>query len=263
MKKYLFLLSTCVLMSACGKNEASESPTASTAVAPASTVSSQTVYRVFTEQSYPPFIMHSGVDQIDGFEYDLLNEIGKRQGFTVKFIPYVWEGLFKTLNEGKADIVSSGITITDERKQQMLFSDPYFETETVLLLNKDAQSTIHKFADMRGQKIAVKRGTLQDNLVKQYGGNPIYEDSSWLTVKSTISHDTLATLGDFGVLAYFAQKYPSENLAVVKNPTSPKEQLGFAVKKDNIALQTKLNDGLKQLKTDGTYQQLYQKWFGQ
>lgn len=258
MKTSILFLSTCLLMSACGKTEVADN---NSSIASAPQASHQPVYRVLTEQSYPPFIMHSGIDQIEGFEYDLLTEIAKRQGFQVEFAPYTWNGLFDTLNTGKSDIVSSGITITEERKQKMSFSDPYFETETVLLLDKNIGS-IQKFVDMRGKKIAVKAGTFQDNMVKQNGGVPTYADSSWLTVKSTIAKQTAATLGDFGVLSYFANKYPEEHLKVVKDPTSEKEQLAFVVKKDNVELQNKLNLGLKQLKTDGTYQQLYQKWFG-
>lgn len=257
MKYSILFLSTCLLMVACKKNEVVADLAASDVIAE----SNQPVYRVLTEQSYPPFILHSGIDKIEGFEYDLLTEIAKRQGFQVKFSPYTWEGLFDTLDSGQSDIVSSGITVTDERKKRMLFSDPYFETETVLLMKKDVYS-IQKFSEMRGKKIAVKRGTFQDNMVKQNGGNPTYADSSWLTVKNTMAKETAATLGDFGVLTYFAKKYPDENLKIVKDPSSEKEQLAFVVKKDNVALQNKLNVGLQQLKADGTYQQLYQKWFG-
>ncbi len=261
MKQYLWLLSACVLMSACGKNNTdTTTPAASATTSPPA--ASQTVYRVYTEQSYPPFIMHSSAEEINGFEYDLLNEIAKRQGFQVKFTPYIWDGLFDTLNNGKADIVSSGITITEERKQKMSFSDPYFETETVLLLGKETQN-IKKFADIRGKQISVKQGTFQDNLVQQYGGEPMYGDSSWLTVKNTIAKYSAATVGDFGVLSYFAKKYPDEGLKVVKDPSSVKEELGFVVRKDNTELQSKLNQGLQQMKADGTYQKLYQKWFGE
>lgn len=258
MKYAILFLSTCLLMSACGKTEVSDNNPAATSAPQAS---QQPVYRVLTEQSYPPFIMHMGIDKVEGFEYDLLTEIAKRQGFEVKFSPYTWQGLFDTLDKGEADIVSSGITVTEERKQKMSFSDPYFETETVLLLSKNS-GNLQKFIDMRGKRIGVKAGTFQEAMVTQHGGESIYADSSWLSVKSTIGKQTAATLGDFGVLSYFANKYPEEQLKVVKDPTSEKEQLAFVVKKDNVALQNKLNLGLKQLKTDGTYQQLYQKWFG-
>lgn len=256
MKYPVLFLSVCLLMSACGKNNAPTNNADS-----AATSSEQPVYRVFTEQSYPPFIMHLGVDKVEGFEYDLLTEIAKRQGFQLSFTPYTWEGLFDTLNADKADILSAGITVTEDRKKRMLFSEPYFETETVLLLNKNT-TNIHKFSDMRGKKIAVKQGTFQDNMIKYYGGESTYAESSWLTVKSTIAQYSAATLGDLGVLSYFATKYPEEGLKVIKDPSSDKEQLAFVVKKDNVELQSKLNQGLQQLKTDGTYQQLYQKWFG-
>lgn len=259
-KSLLFAVSLC-LLNACHSGESQIAASSAPAATPASSTEKQAHYRVYTEQSYLPFIAHDG-SKVSGFEHDILDEISKRQGFTVSYTPYVWEGLFDTLNSGKADIVSSGITITDERQKIMAFTDPHFETETVLLTHKK-NADIKKFADIRNKKIAIQKGTLQSRIVEEYQGIPVFAETSWLSVKSTIKHDSDATLGDLGLFKYFVKTYESEGLTVIQDPHSPKEQLGFGVKKDNVELQNKLNQGLKQIKADGTYQQIYQKWFGQ
>lgn len=258
MRQYLLILATSLFMLNACNNETTAPQTTETTPPAAS---NQPTYRVYGEQNYLPFILQTSATDVSGFEYDVLMEIAKRQGFHLTFTPYTWEGLFDTLEKGQADIVSSGITITDERKQKMLFTDPHFETETVLLTHKD-KPDMKKFTDMKGKKIAVQKNTLQGNIVEQYGGTPIALETSWLAVKHTMTKQSDASLGDYGLFKYLSKNYEAEGLVVVQDPSSTKEQLGFGVKKDNTALQAKLNQGLQQIKTDGTYERIYQKWFG-
>ncbi|UOP05247.1 transporter substrate-binding domain-containing protein [Conchiformibius kuhniae] len=253
MRRHFFLL-LLPLLGACGAGDNGQT---------ASQASALPEYRVFTEQSYPPFIMHGG-SETSGFEYDLLNAIAAKQGFTLNYTPHLWAGLFDTLDAGKSDILSAGITITEARKEKMSFSEPYFETESALLVGKDSQ--IKSFADMMGKKIAVKEGTSQDQTVKQYQkgvGEPVYVATTWFTIRETMAGNTDAALGDWGVMRYYTKQHGKEyGISVVRDPKAEKELLGFAVKKDNTQLQSKLNRGLAQLKADGSYDKIYQKWFG-
>lgn len=259
MRQYFMLLITSLFMlTACSES----APTQQTSQASPPPESAKPTYRVFSELNYLPFISQTNMNNISGFEYDLLTEIAKRQGFQLTFTPYTWEGLFDTLEKGQSDIVCSGITITDERKQKMMFTDPYFESETVLLTHKDT-ADIKKFADMKGKKISVQKGTLQGDIVKQHNGIPIALDTSWLAVKHTLTKDSDAALGDYGLFLYLSKNYEAEGLMLIRDPNSSKEQLGFGIKKGNTQLQNKLNQGLQQIKADGTYNRIYQKWFGE
>lgn len=256
MKKHLRILSlaTMLLLNGCD-----DAPTSTPTPMP-----THRTYRVFTEQSYPPFIMHGG-HQVSGFEYDLLDAIAKNQGFELHYTAHLWAGLFDALQEDRADILSAGITITETRKAKMLFSNPYFETETVLLVSKDAP--IKTFNDLMGKKVAVKKGTSQDQIVHQYQkghGQAIYVGTTWLAIREIIKNNADAALGDWGVMRYYVKKHGDEyGIHVVRHTNAEKEQLGFAIQKNNVELQKKINDGLAQLKKDGTYQQIYQKWFGE
>lgn len=252
MKKYLYVL--LLLTAAC-------SPSDHTA-ASASDGKEQAEYRVLTEHSYPPFIMHADNGEVSGFEYDVLQAVAAKQGFTLKYHAHPWAGLFQALNDNRADIVSAGITITDERKKQMDFSDPYFETESVLLVGKRFPKNIKSFAQLKGMAVAVKSETSQDEVLLANGATPFYTDTTWQSVSAILNHKTDAALGDLGVMSHYAKRYEKEGMHVVRDPNAVKESLGFGVKKDNAALQNQINDGLSAIRKDGTYDKIYQKWFG-
>lgn len=253
MKRLLsvFLLLPC--LQACSSDESS----------PADEQTRKPQYRVFIEQTYPPFIMHGG-DQASGFEYELLEAIAAKEGFTLSYTPYLWAGLFDALKQDQADILSAGITITDARKEKMLFSDPHFETESVLLVHK--QSNIKSFNDIIGKKIGAKKGTMQEQIIQQYQkgyGQIVDIPTTWMSVSRTMTGQTDGALGDLGVMQYYAKQYGSQyGIEVVRDPKAVKEQLAFAVKLGNTELQSKLNSGLTKIKADGNYERIYRKWFG-
>lgn len=253
MKKYLLAAFALLMITACSDQPASEHTSA--AALP--------VYRVLTEHSYPPFIMHTDNGEVSGFEYDLLEAIAANQGFKLHYSAHPWQGLFKTLEENRADIISAGITITDERKKQMDFSDPYFETESVLLANKNTLPTLKGLTNLNGAKVAVKAGTSQNEILLKSGAEVIYTDTTWLTVASALKGKSDAAIGDLGVMSYYAQRYHHDGLHLIRDTGAAKEQLGFGMKKDHLALQNKINAGLKQIRQNGTYQKIYEKWFGQ
>lgn len=224
----------------------------------------KTQYRVFIEQSHPPFIMHGG-DQASGFEYEILEAIGKKEGFSLHYTPYLWAELFDALQQGKADIISAGITVTDARKSKMLFANPHFETESVLLVHKN--SNIKSFNDIIGKKIAAKKGTVQEQIIQQYQkgyGQVVDIPTTWMSVSRTMTAQTDGAVGDFGVMQYYTKQYGSQyGLELIRDPKAVKEQLAFAVKLGNSELQGKLNSGLAKIKADGSYERIYQKWFGE
>ena len=251
MKKYLYVL--LLLTAAC-------SPSDHTA-ASASDGKEQAEYRVLTEHSYPPFIMHADNGEVSGFEYDVLQAVAAKQGFTLKYYAHPWKGLFQALDENRADIVSSGITITDERKKQMDFSNPYFETESVLLVGKKFPKNIKNFSQLNGISVTVKSGTSQDEILLKNGAVPVYTDTTWQTVSAILNNKTDAALGDFGVMSHYAKRYRNEGMYMVRDPNTVKEHLGFGIKKGNTALQSQINNGLNEIRKDGTYDKIYQKWF--
>ncbi|MCG7657972.1 transporter substrate-binding domain-containing protein [Wielerella bovis] len=261
MKK--ILLSLMVLgVTACSDNAKQAQPSNQTPPATTENASKPT-YRVVSEVSnYAPFIMRDENKKISGFEYDLLNAIAAKQGFTLTFEPHTWEGIFDTLDSNRADIISAGLSITEERQQKWGFSDTYFQTSIAALVPED--SPIKSFADLKARKVGFQKGSLSEKFARQFGvdtSNSQSAKTSWLLWKSVVSNENEAIIDDAGPLKYYEKQYPNEKVRIITDDSLPKFDYGFAVRKNDTELLNKLNAGLAQIKLDGTYDRLYKQYF--
>ncbi len=104
-------------------------------------------YVVGTGATYRPFEYETPQKELVGFDVDLMRAIAKAEGFDVKFINTPWEGIFATVDKGDRDIIMSGITITDKRREAVDFSKPYFLAHQLILTDKNTK--IEKLADLK------------------------------------------------------------------------------------------------------------------
>jgi polar amino acid transport system substrate-binding protein len=99
----------------------------------------QETYVVGSGGTYRPFEFENSQKQLEGFDIDIIKAIAKAEGFDIKLVNTPWEGIFATLNTGDRDIIISGITITDKRKQMVDFSAPYFPAEQSIVVPADSK----------------------------------------------------------------------------------------------------------------------------
>lgn len=219
-------------------------------------------YKVGTDAAYAPFESVDPSGKIVGFDIDVLSAIAEAEGFKVEFINTKWDGILANLATNKMDIIVSAVTIDDERKKEVDFSDPYFESTNYILVPKD--SPIKSMADLKGKKVAVQQGTTGDMAItkflgknydgiKRFGGNP----EAFLELKNGRVD---AAVADSGVVVEYVKANPDQNLKIVKDEKFPKEYYGIAVKKGNTELLEKINSGLKKIKENGEYDRIYKKW---
>ncbi|MTD33924.1 basic amino acid ABC transporter substrate-binding protein [Paludibacterium denitrificans] len=257
------LLAT-VAVTACGKKTEQASASAGAASTPAASAAKE--YVVGTDATYAPFEFQNDKKEIVGFDIDVLSAVAAKAGFKVKFVNTPWEGIFSTLQQGDRDILTSAITITDERKQSMDFSDPYFEARQLIAVAKGV-SDIKTFQDLKAKKVAVQTGTTGDDVVKKLLGKTSSNikrfESMPLALKELESGGVQAAVGDNGVVINYVKNNPQNGISVVADDKSfSAEFYGFAVKKGNKELLAKINSGLKAIKADGTYDSIYAKYFG-
>lgn len=224
---------------------------------------------VGSDIAYPPFeYTDEKTGEYTGFDIDLMTEIAKRLGLEVKFVNTAWDGIIPGLLANKYDVICSAMTITEERKKQVDFSDPYFEAKQVILTRAEDIS-ISGAKDLAGKIVAVQQGTtgdfaaqkLVDELgieiaeIKRFEGTP----EALMAVQKG---DADAAIID-NFVAYLAVKEDPDVYRVVEDPTFPPEYYGIAVNKDNSELLKAINNVLKEIKEDGTYDKIYKKWFGE
>ena len=243
-------------------------PAAAPAAAPAASVAAAPppakVYAGGTDAAYAPFESQNEKGEIVGLTVDVVNAVAKKAGIEVKFVNTPWEGIFNSLAQGDRDMLASSITITDERKQTMDFTNPYFDAYQLIAVK--ATSKVSKFDDLKKLKVGVQTGTTGDEVVtKQQGKNSTNIkrfESTPLALKELEAGGVDAVVADNGVVINYVTNNPGAKFKTVSDKAFAPEQYGFAVKKGNTELLEKLNKGLADIKADGSYDQIYAKYFG-
>jgi len=259
------LLAAGLLLASCGKNEP---PPAPTAAAPASTAAPAPapakVYVVGTDAAYAPFESQNEKGEIVGFDIDVLKAAAAKAGIEVKFVNTPWEGIFNALGQGDRDMVVSSVTITDERKQTMDFSTPYFDAVQLIAVKEN--SKVAKFDDLKKLKVGVQTGTTGDEAVTKLLGKTSTAikrfESTPLALKELESGGVDAVVADNGVVIHYVANNPGSKFKTVADKSFAPEQYGVALKKGNAELLAKVNRGLADIKADGTYDKIFAQYFG-
>lgn len=245
-------------LAGCGKQDAQ--PAAPQAAAP-----QQRVYLVGVESAYAPFSSENEQKTVVGFDIDVMKALAQKIGIEVKFVPTPFESIFNSLAQGDLDLLISAITITDERKKTVAFSEPYFEaTQTIAVPASDTRVT--KMTDLKALKVGTQSGTSGDELVQQVLGqnnaNIKRFESTPLALAELEGGGVDAVVADEPVVKNYIANNPNSKLRTVSDNTFPKEDYGVAVRKDDPELLAKVNKGLADLKADGTFAAISVKYFG-
>ena len=216
---------------------------------------------VGSSATYRPFAYESPTKEIVGYDVDIIKAVAQKAGLQIKIVNTPFTGIFAALNNGDVDLVISGVTINDKRRQSYDFTMPYFEARQLIAVPQS--STAKTLKDLAGKKIGVVTGSSGDDTASREFGktNPdIRRFESTPVVIAELANSGLdAAIGDNGVIAFRVQEH--KQLKTVNDPAFPKEYFGIVVKQGNKALLDKLNTGLTAIKADGTYATLYKKWF--
>jgi polar amino acid transport system substrate-binding protein len=257
------LITVGLVIAACGKKEEAAPAAQAPASAPPAAPPAKVVV-VGTDAAYAPFELQNEKGEIVGLTIDVVTAAAKKAGFEVKFVNTPWEGIFNALQQGDRDMLASSITITDERKQTMDFTNPYFDAYQLIAVKES--SKVAKFDDLKKLKVGVQTGTTGDEVVTKLLGknstNVKRFESTPLALKELESGGVDAVVADNGVVVNYVTNNPAAKFKTVSDKAFVPEQYGFAVKKGNAELLEKLNKGLADIKADGTYDQIYAKYFG-
>ncbi|GAA6119868.1 basic amino acid ABC transporter substrate-binding protein [Acidovorax sp. FG27] len=229
---------------------------------PLSAQSQDRVLTVASSATYAPFAFENKDKQIVGFDIDIINAIAKQQSLKIKIVNTPWSGIFAALNNGDVDLVISGVTINDKRRQSYDFTEPYFAAQQLIAVPK--ASTVTSLKDLAGKKVAVVNASTADDVASREFGktspNIRRFESTPLIISELAGGGVDAAIGDNGVIAFRVSQNAA--LKTVEDPAFPVEGFGIVVKKGDKALQSKLNAGLAAVRADGSYNQIYKKWFG-
>ena len=217
-----------------------------------------------TNLPYPPFQFKEG-DDVVGFDVDLIDLVAKDLGVTQEIVDIQFDTIKSgaALNSNKCDVAAAGMTITDERKQNLDFSDPYFDEVIALMVKKG--SGIKSLDDVKSKNLTlgVQKATTSLDYATEQGFTPTeFEDSGkQITAFQTGQVDVI--LQDLPVVNDWLKKPEISSAFEVGSELETGAQYGFAVKKGgDAALLKAIDDALGKAIEDGTWAKLYKQWMG-
>ncbi|WP_375474340.1 ABC transporter permease subunit [uncultured Nostoc sp.] len=215
--------------------------------------------RVATEPAFPPFEFQKQGGELQGFSIDLMNAIASSANFKVDFQSLPFDGIIPALQAKTVDVAISSITITEERAKTISFSRPYFKAGLAIAIRTDNQD-ITSFDSLKNKKIAVQIGTTGAAKAKSIPGVQIRSfDSAPLALQELLNSNVDAVINDAPVTLYAINTGNLQGIKVVQKLLT-EEFYGIATTKNSPNL-TLINNGLDRVLKNGTYSQIYQKWF--
>lgn len=273
MKKSLIALSVALFLTACGGDKPAEAPKTDAAStqsssapaqpAPASTAGAvnpqgQTV-NVFAATN-PPFVTKDDHGTVAGFDIDIINAIAELEGLNLVILPGVWDGALATLDSGESDLVISAVTLNPERAEKYLPTKTYVSTSNAIVVAND--SPVQTLEDLKGKTIGVEKGSSIAKDKERFPSSTFKEyDTSYQGLAATVRKEIDAVAGQRLHMQYLVHSNKNIQARFIDLPSTYPDKV-FMVKQGNTELVNKLNSGLDKIKSNGTYDQIYQKWFG-
>lgn len=217
------------------------------------------------DDSFPPMGFRDEKNNIVGFDIDMAREAAKRLAMEVEFKSIDWSGKEMELNGKRIDALWNGMNITEERRKNVLFSEPYMESRQLIFVLAD--STIKGPADLAGKVIGVQQASIGDVTISN---DAVVRDSlkefkkyadciaAFLDLKAG-RLDAVVTDEILG--RYYVAKEPGKYI-VIEQPLGAVGMYGVGFRKDDQELRDKVQKVLNEMKQDGTAAAISNKWFG-
>ncbi|MBR6012450.1 MAG: amino acid ABC transporter substrate-binding protein [Selenomonadaceae bacterium] len=218
------------------------------------------------DDEYPPMGFKNEKNEIVGFDVDLAKETAKKLGAEVEFKGIDWSSKEAELKSGRVDILWNGLDITPERKENMLFSDPYMDNRQVVFVRKGSDLKISAEADLAGKNIGTQAASTaedyvnkNENLKNSFKEFKTYGD--YMAAFMDLENGRMdAVICDEIVGRYYMSKHP-ETLEALDVTVGPVSEFGIAFAKENTELRDKVQKAFDEIVADGTAKKISEKWF--
>lgn len=264
MKKIMKLVSLLILIATlvtgCAPKETSN-------VNQPASVENQTLI-MGLDDTFAPMGFRNEKGEIVGFDIDLAKEVGKRLNMDIQFQPIDWSMKETELNAGNIDLIWNGYTITKERKEKVNFSEPYLANAQIIITLAD--STIETIADLSGKVVATQAESssldaarAQEGFIDSLKDGSLIEYATFTEVFNDLeSGRSDAIIADEVLARYHMKNKGGEKYKVLVENLGP-EEFGIGMRKDDTELLKNINNTLNEMRNDGTYDEIYAKWFAE
>ena len=224
--------------------------------------------RVGVEGAYPPFSFVTPDGKLDGFDIDIAKAIVKAAGAEIVLVAQDWDGIIPALLARKYDCIVASMSITEERKKKVAFSNKYYQTPAKFVIKKGIMKEFSK-AGMKGKSVGVQRATIHDKYLTDNYGKDVSvkryasQDEVYLDITAgridMLLADSVATSDGF-----LKQPEGKDFEFIGPDLTDPRwfgDGAGIACRKQDTVLVEKLNAAIDKIRADGTYKKIQDKYF--
>ena len=224
-------------------------------------IKAEGVIKIGTEGTYAPYTFHDKDGKLTGFDVEIAEEVAKRLGVKAEFIETKWDGMFAGLDAKRFDAVANQVTIRPDRLEKYDFSDSYVASRSVLIVHEE-NNDIKSFEDLKGKKSGQSLTSNLADIARSFEAELVQVDGFNQALDLLTSKRIDATINDsLSFLDYKTQK-PDAAIKVVDEMDSTGES-GILFNKGNEELVEAVNKALADMKEDGTYLKISEKWFGE
>ncbi|MEK4104907.1 MULTISPECIES: amino acid ABC transporter substrate-binding protein [Paenibacillus] len=273
MKKWsltIILALTVVLVAACGNNSNTNTaaePTAGTNGGTASSaqnsleaVKASGKLRIGTEGTYAPFTYHDTAGKLTGFDVEIAEEVAKRLGVEAEFFETQWDGIFAGMDAKRFDVIFNEVSINEDRKVKYDFSEPYIVSKAVLIVSEDNED-IKTFADLKGKKAGQSLTSNLSDIARENGAEIVATDGFNQAMDLLTSGRIDATVNDGLSYLDLKKQKPDAKIKVVDEIPEGSQSAAVFLK-GNDELVKAVSDAITEMKSDGTYLKISEKYFG-
>ena len=214
-----------------------------------------------TEGTYAPYSYHDDSDALVGFDVEVAEAIADKLGVEARFTETQWDGIIAGLDAKKYDAISNQVSITEERQQKYLFSDPYTYAYGAVVVNGD-NTDINSFEDLDGKDVALTVTSNWAEVAESYGGTIVSTSGFSESIQLVIQGRADATVNDNVTFLDFKANQPDANVKIVATSDEATES-AILLRQDDSDLQEAINEALKELREDGTLASISEKYFGE
>jgi cystine transport system substrate-binding protein len=224
-------------------------------------IKSSGVVKIGTEGTYAPFTFHDASGKLVGFDVEIGQAVAAKIGVKAEFLEGKWDGLIAGLDAKRYDAVINQVGITEARKQKYDFSEPYIASKAVLIVRQD-NSDIKGFADLKGKKSAQSLTSNFGKIAQQSGAELVGTDGFDQSIQLVLTRRADATINDSLSFLDFKKHKPDAPVKIAAQQDNA-DYSGIIIRKGEPELLSAINKALADIKADGTYQKISDKYFGQ
>ena len=217
--------------------------------------------RVGTEGTYAPFTFHDDTGALVGFDVEIGREIAERLGVGAEFVEGSWDGLIAGIDANRYDVVINQVGITEERQAKYDFSEPYIASKAALVVRGD-NTDITSFETLSGKKSAQTLTSNYGKLAQQYGAEVVPTEGFDQSIALVLQGRADATINDSLSYFDFKTQQPDADVKIVATEADA-DFSGVLLAKGKPELVDAINVALAEIKEDGTYAEISEKYFGE